>query len=159
MTKPKLRPIDDYAAENRVNGAYGYSDKLNLRTLDQMVWLCAAVTRANDTGKVRLQLQDGEVLEGKLHEDWSTGGRGEPVLCVLDLSNAYKQLPLHPSCRKYSIVTLLNPETNEPACFEGKVLPFGSTASVVHFNRCSAGVWVSSGEITSMISLFCRCQV
>ena len=53
------------------------------------------------------------------------------------LSNAYKQLPLHPSCRIYSIVTLLNPETSEPACFEGKVLPFGSTASVVHFNRCS----------------------
>lgn len=59
------------------------------------------------------------------------------MLCVLDLSNACKQLPLHPSCRKYSIVTLLNPETSEPACFEGKVLPFGSTASVVHFNRCS----------------------
>ena len=53
------------------------------------------------------------------------------------LSNAYKQLPLHPSCRIYSIVTLLNPETSELACFEGKVLPFGSTASVVHFNRCS----------------------
>ena len=34
-------------------------------------------------------------------------------------------------------IGLLNPETNEPACFEGKVLPFGSTASVVHFNRCS----------------------
>ncbi len=134
--KTKLRPIDDYA-ENRVNGAYGYSDKLDLRTLDQMVWLCSAVTRANETGKVKLQLQDGEVLEGKLHSEWSTQGMGVPMLCVLDLSNACKQLPLHPSCRKYSIVTLLNPETSEPACFEGKVLPFGSTASVVHFNRCS----------------------
>ena len=134
--KTKLRPIDDYA-ENRVNGAYGYSDKLDLRTLDQMVWLCSAVTRANETGRVRLQLQDGEVLDGKLHADWGEQGRGVPMLCVLDLSNAYKQLPLHPSCRKYSIVTLLNPETGEPACFEGKVLPLGSTASVVHFNRRS----------------------
>ncbi len=102
-----------------------------------MVWLCSAVTRANDTGKIRLRLQDGEVLAGELHPEWVTQGKGVPMLCVLDLSNAYKQLPLHPSCRKYSRVTLLNPETCEPACFEGKVLPFGSTASVVHFNRCS----------------------
>ena len=76
-------------------------------------------------------------LGGQASFRLSTHGRGVPMLCVLDLSNAYKQLPLHPSCRKYSIVTLLNPETSEPACFEGKVLPFGSTASVVHFNRCS----------------------
>ena len=134
--KVKLRPIDDYA-ENRVNGAYGYSDKLDLRTLDQMIWLCSAIARINDTGRVLLQLQDGTILDGVQHPDWKSGGKGEMMLCVLDLSNAYKQLPLSPSCRKYSIVTLVNPNTGEPACFEGKVLPFGSTASVVHFNRCA----------------------
>ena len=134
--KVKLRPIDDYA-ENRVNGAYAYSDKLDLRTLDQMIWLCSAIARINDTGRVHLQLQDGTILDGVQHSDWKSGGKGEMMLCVLDLSNAYKQLPLSPSCRKYSIVTLVNPNTGEPACFEGKVLPFGSTASVVHFNRCA----------------------
>lgn len=134
--KVKLRPIDDYA-ENRVNGAFGYSDKLDLRTLDQVIWLCSAMARINDTGKVRLHLQDGSLLEGDQHADWRAGGNGELMLCVLDLSNAYKQLPLSPSCRKYSIVTLLDPHTGEPACFEGRVLPFGSTASVVHFNRCA----------------------
>ena len=42
--KVKLRPIDDYA-ENRVNGAFGYSDKLDLRTLDQVIWLCSAMAQ------------------------------------------------------------------------------------------------------------------
>ena len=129
-----------------------------------MVWLCSAGTRANNTARIRLQLQDDEILEGERHPDWGTQGNGVPMLCVLDLPNAYKQLPLHPSCRKYSIVTLLNPQTLEPACFEGKVLPFGSTASVVHFNRCSIGFCNASagaslflGEITSTIFQFYNC--
>ena len=78
----------------------------------------------NDTGRVHLQLQDGTILDGVQHSDWKSGVKGEMMLCVLDLSNAYKQLPLSPSCRKYSIVTFGNPNTGEPACFEGKVLPF-----------------------------------
>ena len=40
----KLRPIDDFA-ESKVNNAYGYSDKLELRALDQVVWVTAAITR------------------------------------------------------------------------------------------------------------------
>lgn len=43
--KVKLRPIDDYA-ENKVNGAFGYADKLDLRTLDQIIWVGAAIARA-----------------------------------------------------------------------------------------------------------------
>ena len=133
--KVKLRPIDDFA-ENRVNGAYGYSDKLDLRTLDQVVWLCCAFARAVHDGEVRLRLSNGHMLEGNLHPSYA--GRGAlPKLSVLDLSNAYKQLPLHPTNRKYSMITLKDPVAGKAACFEGRVLPFGATASVVHFNRCS----------------------
>ena len=32
---------------------------------------------------------------------------------------------------------LKDPENQTIQCFEGRVLPFGATASVVHFNRCS----------------------
>ena len=162
--KVKLRPIDDYA-ENRVNGAYGYSDKLDLRTLDQMIWLCSAIARINDTGRVLLQLQDGTILDGVQHSDWKSGGKGEMMLCVLDLSNAYKQLPLSPSCRKYSIVTLVNPNTGEPACFEGKVLPFGSTQQVSctligvrDLSSALVGISTSCGAIISMTFQFCLLQ-
>ena len=40
----KLRPIDNYA-ENRVNSAFSYLDKLDLRALDQVVWAAVAITR------------------------------------------------------------------------------------------------------------------
>lgn len=133
--KTKLRPIDDFA-ENRVNGSFGYSDKLNLRTLDQVVWICCTIARALKDGRVSFTLSDGKLLEGALHSSMR-GDLGLPGLCILDLSNAYKQLPLHPHDRRYSITTLKDPASGEPACFEGKVLPFGATASVVHFNRCA----------------------
>ena len=133
--KAKLRPIDDFA-ENRINGAFGYSDKLDLRTLDQMIWLCCAFARAIHDGVVRLRLSDGRILDGALHSSYGADG-ALPRLSVLDLSNAYKQLPLHPTNRRYSLITLKDPKSGKAACFEGRVLPFGATASVVHFNRCS----------------------
>ena len=60
----KLRPIDDFA-ENRVNTAYGYSDKLDLRTLDQVVWMTAAITRALALGYISFRRSDGTLLEGR----------------------------------------------------------------------------------------------
>ena len=134
--KMKLRPIDDYA-ENRVNGAFGYADKLDLRTLDQIVWIGAAMARALALGRVSFQLKDGTWLDAPVHKAFLEGSNGQPLLSVLDLSNAYKQFALHPDCRRYSIVTLRNPVDQTVQCFEGRVLPFGATASVVHFNKCS----------------------
>ena len=81
----KLRPIDDFA-ENRVNTAYGYSDKLDLRTLDQVVWMTAAITRALALGYISFRRSDGTLLEGKVHSAYLEEGGGRPLLSVLDLS-------------------------------------------------------------------------
>ena len=134
--KTKLRPIDDYA-ENRVNSAFGYSDKLDLRTLDQVIWCAAAVVRCLHEGTVEFFLSDGSVLSGRLHEAYRNVDDGKPVISVLDLASAYKQFALSPSCRLMSIITLREPSTGQCKCFEGRVLPFGATASVVHFHRIS----------------------
>ena len=134
--KIKLRPIDDYS-ENRVNGAFGYADKLDLRTLDQIVWIGAAISRSLLCGRVTFELKDGVKLDAPVHGAYLDGNAGYPLLSVLDLANAYKQFALHPDCRRYSMVTLKNPKDNTIQCFEGRVLPFGATASVVHFNRCA----------------------
>ena len=64
--KMKLRPIDDYA-ENKVNGAFGYADKLDLRTLDQIVWVGAAIARALLTGRAIFHLKDGTILDDAVH--------------------------------------------------------------------------------------------
>ena len=132
--KKKLRPIDDYA-ENRVNSAFGYSDKLDLRTLDQVIWSAAAIVRAVHSGVVEFTLSDGTVLAGPVHPANLEGDAGTPLASVLDLASAYKQFALSPKCRLMSIVTLKDPASNQCKCFEGRVLPFGATASVVHFNR------------------------
>jgi len=134
--KMKLRPIDDYA-ESKVNGAYGYAHKLDLRTLDQIVWVGAAIARALLTGRATFHLKDGTTLDAPVHETFLDAANGQPLISVLDLSNAYKQFALHPDCRRYSIITLKHPNDHSLQCFEGRVLPFGATASVVHFNRCS----------------------
>ena len=63
--KVKLRPIDDHA-ENRVNGAYAYSNKLELRTLAHIIWSATAIARFGRSGTVRLALSSVEVLEAPL---------------------------------------------------------------------------------------------
>ena len=109
--KMKLRAIDDYS-ENRVNSAYSYMDRITLRTLDQVVWCCAAIVRMPRVrGEVCLELASGEVLRGPLHSSLRDADNSKPLVSVLDLSSAYKQLTLHPDSRKYSIVTLKNPGT------------------------------------------------
>ena len=132
----KLRPIDDYA-ENKVNGAFGYADKLDLRTLDQIIWVGAAIARALMNERVVFHLKDGTTLDAPVHSSYLEGSYGHPLISVLDLSNAYKQFALHPDCRRYSVIALRSPVDQSLQCFEGRVLPFGATASVVHFNRCS----------------------
>ena len=132
--KKKLWPIDDYA-ENRVNSAFGYSDKLDLRTLDQVIWSAAAILRAVHLGSVEFTLSDGTVLSGPVYPANLEGDAGAPLASVLDLASAYKQFALSPKCRLMSIVTLKDPTSNQCKCFEGRVLPFGATASVVHYNR------------------------
>eukprot|EP00435_Cladocopium_sp_Y103_P041572 s3385_g11.t1 len=132
--KVKLRPIDDYA-ESRVNTAFGYSDKLDLRTLDQVIWASAAIVRCIREGHVDFRLSDGNHLTGPVHPLNLQGDNGTPMVSVLDLSSAYKQFALSPICRRMSVISIRDPVSGQCMCFEGRVLPFGATASVVHFNR------------------------
>ena len=134
--KIKLRPIDDFA-ENRVNTAFGYSDKLDLRTLDQIIWSLAAIVRCLHLGRAEFTLSSGKTLAGPVHPANLVEGRGSPLISVLDLSSAYKQFAISPKSRRMSIIALQNPADKQCMCFESRVLPFGATASVVHFNRIS----------------------
>ena len=55
----------------------------------------------------------------------------------MDLKSAYKQFAIHPSDRRLSVLALKKPGTGEVAGFVSRTLPFGSTASVLHFNRAA----------------------
>ena len=136
----KLRPIDDYS-ECKVNSAFGYSDKIDLRALDELIWLLRAwVSWMLKSSTCELVLSSGERLCGPVHHSWKLVDV-EPMLTTLDLHAAYKQLAIAPSSRPFSVIVLMNPQTKKLGCFVGNALPFGSTASVVYFNRVSRLIW------------------
>ncbi|CAE7606611.1 unnamed protein product [Symbiodinium sp. CCMP2456] len=136
----KLRPIDDYS-ENLVNGSFSYGDKLDLRALDEIIAICRFWIRAHTSQhQFFLDMEVGPPLVGRVHPAWK-GDSWLPKLCTFDLHNAYRQFALDPDSRAFSVVALLDPSSAEIGLFEGKALPFGSTASVVHFNRLARLFW------------------
>ena len=134
----KLRAIDDFS-ESGVNASFAYLEKIQLRALDEIIWVAACFIKyvihhehfSFDVG--------GETMSGKVHSWWKDLDTSKPFLQVktVDLKSAYKQFAIHPSDRRLSVLALKKPETGEVAGFVSRTLPFGSTASVLHFNRAA----------------------
>lgn len=100
----KLRPIDDYS-ECKVNQAFGYCDKIDLRAMDELIWILRAWTfwlLENEACVVKLS--DGTVLSGPVHPSWKDCDV-EPKLSTIDLHAAYKQFAISPSSRSLSVVS------------------------------------------------------
>lgn len=60
---------------------------------------------------------------------------------ALDLKSANKQLPPHKNDAKKTVVTIADPSDAQVKHFLMLTLPFGSSASVLHFNRVSWLLW------------------
>ena len=139
--KRKLRPIGDFS-ENRINVAFGCADKLDLRALDEITGVIRIWTSVIRGGPViRWRLSDGSTLEGKLHAAWSAGSSWVPRLTTLDLKQAYKQFAISEGSGALGVIALKNPSDDRVHFFVSKALPFGSAASVLHFNRLSRLFW------------------
>ena len=87
----KLRPIDDYS-ECKVNQAFGYCDKVDLRAMDELVWILRASTfwlLGNESCVVKLS--NGTVLSGPVHPSWKNCDV-DPVcrrlICMLPTSSS-----------------------------------------------------------------------
>ena len=133
----KWRAIDDMT-ECGVNACFGCFERLSLRALDELCWTCLALMRAAKAkGHVCFVLSTGERLEAPLHKLWHDCERVRPVTKTFDLKAAYKQLPLHPEERTKCVITVKSPENRAAKGFVCNTLPFGSSASVMHFNRIS----------------------
>ncbi|CAE6914886.1 PARP6, partial [Symbiodinium sp. CCMP2456] len=131
----KWRPIDDFS-ECGINACFGCFERISLKALDEITWACVQIFKcAVARGDVSFALQDGSVLKGKLHSAWRDKDRVRPLSKTYDLKSAYKQMPLHPDERRKAIIILKNPSTLQVEAFVCNTLPFGSTASVLHFNR------------------------
>ena len=134
--KDKWRCIDDYT-ECGVNACFGSFEKIDLRALDEIVWVVSCLVKmVLHRESVRVQFSDGSVLEGKLDKFWKEQPeKAEVMIKTVDLKSAYKQLAIAPEDRAKSIISLRKPGTAEVFGYVSRTLPFGSVASVLHFNR------------------------
>ena len=127
--------------ENRLNQSFSSGEKIDLQALDHVVWCLQVITRyCIHGGDLDFVLSGGERLRVPVHQAWKEVG-AKLTTTAFDLENAYKQLALHPSEYDCTVVTLRNPSSNNAACFLMRTLPFGSTASVLHFNRVARLIW------------------
>ena len=72
-----------------------------------------------------------------------------------DLKSAYKQLPLHPSDANKTIVVIKDPRRDLVDFFVMRTLAFGSSASVLHFNRISVLLWALGCKLGLLWSCYC----
>jgi len=138
--KGKFRPIDDMK-ENHLNDCFSTCDKIDLHAMDHVLWsLCISIKFRMFHESMSFRLSDGTVLTAEAHPSW----RLQPPsfkITAFDLASAYKQLPLNPKEYNCTVVSLRSPKENAVKCFYMRTLPFGSIASVVHFNRISRLLW------------------
>jgi hypothetical protein len=132
---PKVRVIDDYS-EMGQNGCVGSSEKVDVGGVDVVAGLVRGVLGAVDPNsrRVRVELSDGSVLDGRLHPEWSTSAASTLVGKLWDLKSAYRQLARAPAHASIAIVATWNSQLKRTELYEQLVLPFGSTASVYGFN-------------------------
>ncbi|CAJ1374305.1 unnamed protein product [Effrenium voratum] len=93
-TEGKLRPIDD-ALECQLNSAYSTTLHLQLQDTDFVTALALEISKRVCQGRQRC-------------------GSGRWVGKCLDLSKAYKQLPVHPSHRDLAVIFYKSPEGSRP---------------------------------------------
>lgn len=138
--KDKLRPIDNFA-RNRVNEAWTNVEKLDLHAIDNLVWALSLVYKcAFGKGSVDFSLKDGARMTGKLHEEWALSAL-QCQLITFDLKDAYKQMGIHESDRRRSVVTLRSSRHEGVDHYLMNCLPFGAVSSVHNFNQIARLIW------------------
>ena len=65
------------------------------------------------------------------------GKSTELVGRALDLSSAYRQLPISDDSLKFAFLAIYNPELRGASLFQQVALPFGSKSAVHAFIRCA----------------------
>ena len=113
----KLRPIDD-CREAQLNSAYSAAIKLEMQGSDYV-------------SSVALRLASELVRRGA-EVPWM--GK------TLDLSKAYKQLPLYPPHRELAVIYFRDRQGKD-RFYISHSLMFGSNAAVYEFNRVSRSLW------------------
>ena len=135
--KTKYRAIDDMK-ESGVNSAYFALERLRLDDVDHIAALAARLAALSAEGEVvSIPLSDGTLMQGPLRADFRSGIRWQGR--CLDLSKAYRQVPLSSGARRFAVLLVQRP-CGSWAYFVGQALLFGACAAVHSFNRVSKSI-------------------
>ena len=127
----KVRAIDD-CRRSGLNESYTTVFKLELYDVDTLACLLAALADALANGRISLEMDDGTTCECDVHPQVSADTwRGR----TLDLSRAYKQLPIGSTSRPLNVIGYWYKGSWQ--FYRSNVLPFGAVAAVYSFNRVS----------------------
>ena len=152
----KPRIIDDL--RDGVNKAYTAVDALALHDVDYVASLAHFVTtvvwhaKDDPDGLVKVPLKTGQWMTGKLHPDFA--GEVEWRGRCVDLSKAYKQIPVSPESRPFAVLMVHHYSTGRPVYFVSNSLPFGANSSVFGFNRVSRSLWYIGSVFCKLLGVF-----
>eukprot|EP00438_Fugacium_kawagutii_P029267 Skav207045 [mRNA] locus=scaffold709:16974:19130:+ [translate_table: standard] len=135
--RSKWRAIDDFS-ECGVNSSFAYFERVDLKALDETLWIACCFTKfCLHEDRYDFTLSSGERLAGNVSEAWRQlpEDQVQVVSKTVDLKSAYKQFAILPDNRKLSVLSLKRPSDGRVHGFISRTLPFGSVASVLHFNR------------------------
>lgn len=129
----KPRVIDD-AKESAVNSAYTALERLELHDFDHMVSIASLISSIyGGDGMVRISELDGQVVQKPIHKELLGNCRWQGR--CLDLSKAYKQVPIDRTSRGLMVLLVPEPGSQQPKFFTTSSMPFGCASSVFAFNR------------------------
>ena len=120
----KVRIIDDCKMSG-MNSAFQRTFGIKLMDIDVLAATAASIAKAIADGSV-----DGAPLHPKARQCWLGG--------TLDLSRAYKQVPLSPDSRRFCVLGFI--KDGVWTYYRSEVLPFGASASVFSFIRISRSI-------------------
>jgi len=145
---PKVRVIDD-CRRSGLNSAYTTTNKLQLLDIDVLACALLAIADAHATGWVDLGQGEADGLRGPVDEVARTQnwlGR------TLDLSKAYKQVPLCPEAQALCVLGYFH--EGQWKYYTTSRLPFGATSAVYTFNRISRSI---HHILCSFVHVVCTC--
>ena len=116
--KRKVRPIDNLS-ESFINSTVSRVESIQPHGLDVV---CAAIAY-----RLRVRTRAGK--------------QSVPMLKIIDLLKAYKQLGLSEDALQDGFLCVPNPVTGKPCVHMCHVLPFGAAASVAAFCRSTMSLW------------------
>ena len=136
----KIRLIDDMS-ESGVNSAYGCTNKASLGGIEEVLSIAKCLATPILAKEVTtFKADDGSFIDIAPHHSWVAlweEGVLRMHLRTLDLKSACKQLAVSDSSLWCSAVAVWNPKRSMGEVFIQSTLPFGASASVLHFNRAS----------------------